>query len=181
MRQKLSATILQAPSRPLIKFRQYSSSIISPSLGAGGNIVVSFSSLVIKKSGTADAHFYIYEAGGYGSWDAYVLNDGSTWVKATSVFSDLNPTAATTIRGSIIGYDVDVIDSTEDTFRYVKIVDTRLTSSFAAPGSDIDAIVLTSAKSLGTEIFVDTDSRNGKVYNLYQIDGSANETGHFGA
>lgn len=150
----------------------YTAGVNTFSLGAGGNIVVGFGLNAIKKSGTSDADFYIYEVGTYESWNTFVSNDGVTWTKATPSFTEINPASSntTTSRGSIIGYDIDVISSEEESFRYVKIVDTSLSSYSGSAGADIDAIVLTSVKVLGTEVFVDTDSRNGKVYNLYQND-----------
>ncbi|WP_072570104.1 cell envelope biogenesis protein OmpA [Enterobacter sp. SA187] len=143
------------------------------SLGTGGNVVLGFSPDAIKKSGTPDADFYIYEVGQYESWDAYLSNDGTNWIKATASFSNVNPQPASSTsftRGSVIGYDVDLISGTADSFRYVKIVDTSLSTYAGSGGSDIDAVVVTSAKALGHDVLVDTDSRNGKVYNLYQND-----------
>lgn len=143
------------------------------SLGTGGSLVLGFSPDAIKKNGTADADFYIYEVGQYESWDAYVSNDGTNWIKASPAFSNVNPQPAnstTFTRGSVVGYDVDRISGSDDSFRYVKIVDTSLTTYAGSGGSDIDAVVVTSANSMGTDVFVDTDSRNGKVYNLYQND-----------
>lgn len=162
----------KVPERVLGAPNHYSAGESTFSLGAAGSVVVRFSPLGIKKSGTADADFYVYEVGTYESWDAYVSNDGKTWVKATPVFKEINPASdkVTTNRGSVIGYDVDVIDSAEDSFIYVKIVDTSLSTYTNSPGADIDAIVVASAKVLGSEVFVDTDALNGKVYNLYQND-----------
>ncbi|AVT58205.1 cell envelope biogenesis protein OmpA [Pectobacterium versatile] len=162
----------KVPERVLGEPTVYSTGNTSLSLGSAGSMVVGFTPYAIKKSGTADADFYIYEVGIYESWDAYVSTDGNLWIKATAVFTEINPEPDSIVatRGSVIGYDVDVIDSKEDSFAYLKIVDTSLSSYKGSAGSDIDSIVITSAKALGTEIFVDTDSRNGKVYNLYQND-----------
>ncbi|WP_233970978.1 cell envelope biogenesis protein OmpA [Pectobacterium versatile] len=162
----------KVPERILGEPNRYSANENILSLGAAGNVVVRFTPYAIKKSGTADADLYVYEAGTYESWDAYVSNDGSEWIKATPVFQAINPASAqtTTNRGSVIGYDVDVIDSESDSFTYLKIIDTSLSKYADSPGADLDAIVLTSAKALGMEVFIDTDSRNGKVYNLYQND-----------
>ncbi|MDG0802702.1 cell envelope biogenesis protein OmpA [Pectobacterium polaris] len=160
------------PKRALGAPNRYSSGETTLSLGAAGSLVLRFSPLAIKKSGTVDADFYVYEVGTYESWDAYVSMDGNEWIKATPVFKDINPALGNvaTNRGSVIGYDVDVIDSISDSFAYLKIVDTSLSTYANSPGADIDAVVVTSAKALGSEVFVDTDSRNGTIYNLYQND-----------
>ncbi|MCL6334757.1 cell envelope biogenesis protein OmpA [Pectobacterium carotovorum subsp. carotovorum] len=160
------------PKRALGAPNRYSSGETTFSLGAAGSLVLRFSPLAIKKGGTVDADFYVYEVGTYESWDAYVSVDGNEWIKATPVFKDINPAPGNvaTNRGSVIGYDVDVIESTSDSFAYLKIVDTSLSTYADSPGADIDAVVVTSAKALGSEVFVDTDSRNGTIYNLYQND-----------
>ncbi|QHP80909.1 cell envelope biogenesis protein OmpA [Pectobacterium odoriferum] len=160
------------PKRALGAPNRYSSGETTFSLGAAGSLVLRFSPLAIKKGGTVDADFYVYEVGTYESWDAYVSVDGNEWIKATPVFKDINPAPSNvaTNRGSVIGYDVDVIESTSDSFAYLKIVDTSLSTYADSPGADIDAVVVTSAKALGSEVFVDTDSRNGTIYNLYQND-----------
>ncbi|AIU88086.1 cell envelope biogenesis protein OmpA [Pectobacterium odoriferum] len=160
------------PKRALGAPNIYSSGETTFSLGAAGSLVLRFSPLAIKKGGTVDADFYVYEVGIYESWDAYVSVDGNEWIKATPVFKDINPAPSNvaTNRGSVIGYDVDVIESTSDSFAYLKIVDTSLSTYADSPGADIDAVVVTSAKVLGSEVFVDTDSRNGTIYNLYQND-----------
>ncbi|MDE8741460.1 cell envelope biogenesis protein OmpA [Pectobacterium polaris] len=160
------------PKRALGAPNRYSSGEATFSLGAAGSLVLRFSPLAIKKGGTVDADFYVYEVGTYESWDAYVSVDGNEWIKATPVFKDINPAPGNvaTNRGSVIGYDVDVIESTSDSFAYLKIVDTSLSTYANSPGADIDAVVVTSAKALGSEVFIDTDSRNGTIYNLYQND-----------
>ncbi|MEI7261317.1 cell envelope biogenesis protein OmpA [Pectobacterium carotovorum] len=160
------------PKRALGAPNRYSSGEATLSLGAAGSLVLRFSPLAIKKGGTVDADFYVYEVGTYESWDAYVSVDGNEWIKATPVFKDINPAPGNvaTNRGSVIGYDVDAIESTSDSFAYLKIVDTSLSTYADSPGADIDAVVVTSAKALGSEVFIDTDSRNGTIYNLYQND-----------
>ncbi|AIU88084.1 hypothetical protein BCS7_07970 [Pectobacterium odoriferum] len=72
------------------------------------------------------------------------------WVIFTSVLT-INPASAqtTTNRGSVIGYNVDVIDSESDSFTYLKIIDTSLSKYADSLGADLDAIVLTIAKALG--------------------------------
>lgn len=158
------------PSRALGAPNYYSASEQPFSLGPGGNVVLSFDPLVIKKSGTSDADFYVYEEAGYESWDVYVSNDGVNWIKAPVAFQDINPAPlqTTTNRGSVVGYDVDSLASSNGTFAYVKLVDTSNTTFSGTPGSDIDAVVITSSQAAGTDVLVDTDSRNGKVYDLYQ-------------
>ncbi|MCU5772841.1 cell envelope biogenesis protein OmpA [Erwiniaceae bacterium BAC15a-03b] len=139
-------------------------------LGPGGNVVLSFEPLAIKKNGTNAADFFIYEEAVYDSFDAYVSNDGVNWLKAPVAFQDINPTpsGSATTRGSVIGFDVDSLASITGSFALVKIVDTSRTTGGNAPGADIDAVVVTSAENLGSDVLVDTDSRNGVVYDLYQ-------------
>ncbi|YCH28980.1 cell envelope biogenesis protein OmpA [Erwinia sp. D4-22] len=157
------------PKRALGEPNLYSKNEAVFALGAGGNVVLKFDPLAIKKSGTPEADFYVYEEGPFESFDAYVSTDGEQWIKATPSFKDINPASPTTAtnRGSVIGYDVDVIDSDVSAFSYVKIVDTSM-STYSNPGADIDAVVLTSAQAAGADVLVDTDSRNGIVYDLYQ-------------
>ena len=145
-------------------------------LGNSGSIVVGFSPFIIKPSGDNSADFYIYEVETYEPWDAYVSNDLENWVKAPVVFKDVTATTGGTKgRGSVVGYDVDAISAT-DTYKYVKIVDTSNSGFANSAGSDIDAVVVTSAVYSGNGAIVDTDSRNGLVYNLM----SDQETGAVG-
>lgn len=139
-------------------------------LGPGGNVVLSFEPLAIIKNGTNAADFFVYEEAVYESFDAYVSNDGLTWIKAPVAFQDINPTPSgqATTRGSVIGFDVDSLASTTGSFAFVKVVDTSRTTGGNAPGADIDSVVVTSAENLGFDVLVDTDSRNGVVYDLYQ-------------
>lgn len=136
------------------------------SLGKNGSLIMGFGANAIQKNGTSEGELYIYEVGTYESWDAYVSSDGKTWHKATPTFEKFP--SVPTKGGSVIGYDLDLIDSAEDTFSFVKIVDT---STFVQPttaGPDLDGIVITSAKNLGHKVNVDTDSLDGTVYDLHQ-------------
>lgn len=136
------------------------------SLGNSGSVVVSFSPFVIKPSGNNAADFYVYEIETYEKWDVFVSNDLKDWLPVKEVFKDVTPTSSGAKgRGSVVGYDVDGINAT-DTYKYVKIVDTSNSGYPNTPGSDIDAVVVTSALYSGNGIIVDTDSRNGLVYNL---------------
>lgn len=158
------------PKRTLGEPNLYSKNEPVFALGAGGSLVLKFDPLAIKKNGTQEADFYVYEEGPFESFDAYVSTDGENWIKATSSFRDINPASPTTPtnRGSVIGYDVDVIGSEVAVYSYVKIVDTSM-STYSNPGADIDAVVITSAEKMeGEKIFYDTDARNNKVFNLYK-------------
>lgn len=138
------------------------------SLGNSGNIVLSFYPYSIKPSGSSEADVYVYEEGAYDSWDAYVSNDQENWTKLTAVFSDVTSTDPDNVdptRGSVVGYDVDLLSSTAS-YKYLKIVDTSNTTDAPTAGSDIDAVVVTSAQYSVGGTLVDTDSRNSTVYNL---------------
>lgn len=141
-------------------------------LGPSGNVVLSFEPMAIKKGGNSDADFFVYEEAVYDSFEAYVSTDGTNWQKAPVAFQDINPTpqGSATTRGSVLGFDVDSLTSASGTFPYVKIVDTSKSTGGNAPGADIDAVVVTSAQAAGNDVLVDTDSRNGVVYDLYQND-----------
>ncbi len=135
-------------------------------LGNSGSIVVSFSPFIIKPSGDNSADFYVYEVETYEPWDAYVSNDLENWEKVPAVFKDVTSTSGGTKgRGSVVGYDVDAISAAQ-TYKYLKIVDTSNSGFADSAGSDIDAVVVTSAVYAGNGKIVDTDSRNGLVYNL---------------
>lgn len=166
------ATGYNVPSHALGAPNYFSENETAFALGPSGNVVLSFEPMAIKKSGTADADFYVYEEAVYDSFEAYVSNDGTTWQKAPVVFQDINPTpqGSATTRGSVLGFDVDSLNSSEGTFTYVKIVDTSKSTGGNAPGADIDAVVVTNSQALGKDVLVDTDSRNGVVYDLYQND-----------
>lgn len=160
------------PSHALGAPNYFSENETAFALGPSGNVVLSFEPLAIKKGGNANADFYVYEEAVYDSFDAYVSTDSTNWQKAPVVFQDINPTpqGAATTRGSVLGFDVDSLTSSDGTFTYVKIVDISKSTGGNAPGADIDAVVLTSAQAAGKNVLVDTDSRNGVIYDLYQND-----------
>ncbi|AUX93578.1 cell envelope biogenesis protein OmpA [Mixta gaviniae] len=128
----------------------------------GGYIILEFDPYALLPDGTNNAEVYVYEAETYESWDAYVSNDLTTWTKLSPSFKSLSSGQAG--HGSVIGYDLDAYKAVAPTFKYMKIVDTAGTTG----GSDIDAVVQTSGIYIGADKLIDTDSRNGKVYDLYQ-------------
>lgn len=130
------------------------------SLGRGGNIVISMEPMELQGDGTTAPDFYVYEYVDYNSWDTYVSSDNENWIKLESVSSSKNST------GTVKGYDVDEINNGQ--FPYIKIVDTSNESGSSSAGADIDGVVIASAKRSTEENIVDTDSRNGTVYNLEQ-------------
>ncbi|ECE0486502.1 cell envelope biogenesis protein OmpA [Salmonella enterica subsp. enterica] len=131
----------------------------SPSLGRSGELVLSTAPMIITGDKTETADFYVYEATNPESWDTYVSTDNETWVKLASVWSAQNS------RGTVKGYDVDSILS-GGSFPYVKLVDTSNSSGNDSAGADINAIVIANAQYTGKGTIVDTDSRNGMVFNL---------------
>nr|WP_159465411.1 cell envelope biogenesis protein OmpA [Scandinavium goeteborgense] len=135
-------------------------------LGQGGSLVLAFTPFEIKPSGTSESDFYVYEVNTYEPWDAYVSNDMINWVKATPSFSDTtDESGGSKGRGSVVGYDIDAISPTTN-YKYVKIVDTSNSTFTNTAGSDIDAVLTTSGQYTGGGTIVDTDSRNGMVFNL---------------
>ena len=130
------------------------------SLGRGGNIVISMEPMELQGDGTTAPDFYVYEYVDYNSWDTYVSSDNENWIKLESVSSSKNST------GTVKGYNVDEINNGK--FPYIKIVDTSNESGTSSAGADIDGVVISSAKRSTEENIVDTDSRNGTVYNLEQ-------------
>lgn len=64
----------------------------------------------------------------------------------------------------IRGYDLDKAKLAN--YHYIKIVDTSNESGSKSAGADIDAIVLANSVSSEQSKVIDTDSRNGLVFNL---------------
>lgn len=135
----------------------------STALGRGGEIVLSTAPTTLIGDETAAADFYVYEGVEYESWDTFVSTDNETWAKVDPVSSAKNS------QGTVKGYDVDVV-SQGGTFPYIKIVDTSNSAGTTSAGADIDGIALVSTKYSGTGAAVDTDSRNGIVYDLMKDD-----------
>ncbi|QKN80775.1 cell envelope biogenesis protein OmpA [Scandinavium goeteborgense] len=133
------------------------------SLGGGGNVVLSTGDLTLHTDGTDGtdaADFYVYEHKLLESWDTYVSKDNLTWEKIEPVSTQSNSI------GNVDGYDLDSLGSDSDGYNYIKLVDTSFSSTTATSGADIDGVVLATAKYSGGGELVDTDSRNGTIYNL---------------
>lgn len=130
------------------------------SLGRLGSLVLSSGDYQFHADGTDEADFYIYEHLQVESWDTYVSTDSNTWLKVEPTFNVKNGV------GSVNGYDLDALGSMGSQYQYVKVVDTSNSSGTTSSGSDIDGVVFVSAKYSGASQVVDTDSRNGIVYNL---------------
>ena len=128
------------------------------SLGRGGSIVVTMAPMSLIGDTTSAADFYVYEYKVYNSWDTYVSSDNETWLKIDPVSTEENST------GTVKGYDVDSLGASS--YPYIKLVDTSNESGSSSAGADIDGIVIASAKATADESIVDTDSRNGMIYNL---------------
>lgn len=130
------------------------------SLGRGGSIVVTMAPMALIGDTTSAADFYVYEYKVYNSWDTYVSSDNKTWLKIAPVSSEENNT------GTVKGYDVDSLGASP--YPYIKLIDTSNESGASSAGADIDGIVIASAKQSAEYNIVDTDTRNGKVFNLEQ-------------
>jgi hypothetical protein len=130
------------------------------SLGRGGNLVLSTGAMKLTGDGTDAADFYVYEHKEVEAWDTYVSVDNATWVKIVPTSSVKNST------GTVNGYNVDALGSDGTQYQYIKFVDTSNSAGASSAGADIDGVVLTSAKYSGGGLIVDTDSRNGEVFNL---------------
>jgi len=128
--------------------------------GTAGSIVLSFGDRDVRADGTDESEVYVYETDYYEPWDVYASNDMENWTKLEVGLSQINGTNVTG-SGSVIGYDLD--KSGLDTFKYIKVVDA---GTNGGAGPDVDAVVLTHTKFTGGGIVVDTDSRNGTVFNL---------------
>lgn len=128
-------------------------------LGRLGSIVLNTAPLSIVSDGTSAADFYVYEGAEYESWDTFVSVDNETWVKVEPVSSAENSV------GTVKGYDVDSI-SPSGKYPYIKLIDTSNSAGDTSSGADIDAVVIASAQYTGGGEIVDTDSRNGEVFNL---------------
>lgn len=129
------------------------------SLGRLGSVTLSTKPMALKGNGTTDADFYIYEGGQYESWDVYVSNDNTNWIKVPPISTATNST------GSVVGYDIDTA-STTGSYSYFKIVDTSNSSGTSSAGADIDSVLLVGADYAGGGEIVDTDSLDGTVFNL---------------
>jgi hypothetical protein len=128
-------------------------------LGRSGSLVLSSLPMSVKGDNTAAADMYVYEHGLYESWDVYVSTDTQTWLKVESV------STATNSVGTVRGYDIDSISS-DTTYPYIKLIDTSNSAGTTTSGADIDGIVIAHAKYNADGSIVDTDSRNGVIYNL---------------
>jgi len=133
---------------------------LTVSLGGGGTLVLSTGDLTLFTGGTNAPDFYVYEHNVVEHWDTYVSKDNITWKKIAPASTQSNST------GSVYGYDLDSLGAGTNGYPYIKMIDTSFDASSASSGTDIDAVVLTTAKFSGSGKVIDTDSRNGIVYNL---------------
>lgn len=139
------------------------------SLGKGGNVIVEMS-VALQVDGTSSNELYVFESRSYETFDVYISNDQTAWTKLAASSSAIQDGA-----GSWVGFNLDGQVPTGQSYRYVRIVDTgKLGSALAGTyGSDIDAVISTAAlPSQANYKYIDTDSRNGKVYDLYQNTGT---------
>ncbi|WP_435953073.1 cell envelope biogenesis protein OmpA [Dryocola sp. BD626] len=131
---------------------------LSASLGRGGSIVLTMEPMVLTGDGTSAADFYIYEAVVYNSWDTFVSADNKSWTKVDSISTQANS------KGTVKGYDIDTVGDLS--YRYVKIVDTSNESGSTSAGADIDSLLVAHAEYTSSLKIIDTDTRNGLVFNL---------------
>ncbi|WP_034946146.1 hypothetical protein [Erwinia oleae] len=135
------------------------------SMGMGGNVIVEMDS-PLRADSTSANELYVFESRSYETFDVYVSVDQTTWTKLAITSSAIQNGA-----GSWVGFNLDGQVTQGVLYPYVRIVDTGKQGSTVAGtyGADIDAVVATAASpSQASYKFIDTDSRNGKVYDLYQ-------------
>lgn len=135
------------------------------SLGKGGSVIVEMDS-AIQADGTSASELYVFESRSYETFDVYISNDRTNWTKLAISSSAIQDGA-----GSWVSFNLDGQVSPGQAYRYVRIVDTGKVGSMVAGtyGADIDAVVSTAALPAEANYkYFDTDSRNGKVYDLYQ-------------
>lgn len=135
------------------------------SLGKGGNVIVEMS-VPLQADGTSAKELYVFESRTYETFDVYISDDQTTWKKLA-----ISGSAIQDGPGSWVGFNLDGQVTAGQSYRYVRIVDTgnqgsTLTGTY---GADIDAVISTATSpSQASYKYIDTDSRNGKVYDLYQ-------------
>ncbi|WP_246316613.1 cell envelope biogenesis protein OmpA [Scandinavium goeteborgense] len=130
----------------------------SLSLGRSGDIVLTTSPMSVSGDKTSASDFYVYESVAYSAFDVYVSDDNINWTKMEVAYSANNST------GTVHGFDIDSLGA--GTYKFIKIVDTSNESGSTSAGADIDGIVIASDKYTGAGEIVDTDTRNGTVFNL---------------
>lgn len=143
------------------------------SLGLSGSIIGSFKPYVLKGDGTNAAELYVYEWGWFDNFEVYISKDETNWIKLTEVSEGKNSPHQDG-RGSWVGYDVDTTGGSVDLYPFVKVVDlgTQKSNPPGSSGADIDSVVITNGQFIGGGLIVDTDSRNGQVFNLELAKGS---------
>ncbi|MBN3080053.1 cell envelope biogenesis protein OmpA [Pectobacterium polaris] len=134
------------------------------SLGQAGNVIVEMDT-PLKSDGTSYNELYVFENRTYEKFDVYVSSDLDKWTKLKI------STSATSNKGSWVGFNLDGQVENGQMYPYVKVVDTgKMGSTIPGTfGADIDALVSTAiSPSDASYKYYDTDSLNGKVFNLYQ-------------
>ncbi|MFJ5448845.1 cell envelope biogenesis protein OmpA [Pectobacterium carotovorum] len=134
------------------------------SLGQGGNVIIEMDT-PLKSDGTHYNELYVFESRTYEKFDVYVSSDLDSWTKLKI------STSATSNKGSWVGFNLDGQVEDGQLYPYVKVVDTgKMGSTIPGTfGADIDALVSTAiSPSDASYKYYDTDSLNGKVFNLYQ-------------
>ncbi|MEG1090823.1 MAG: hypothetical protein RSE38_05805 [Acinetobacter sp.] len=129
-------------------------------LGDGGILILGFEPYEISGDGTDASDFSVIEQGEVEKFSTFVSTDETNWVQLYPVYSKTNSA------GSTYGFDVDAISGETNHYKYVKLVDTSNTPGPNYAGADIVGAVITSGSYVGGGDIVDTDSRNGIVYNL---------------
>lgn len=139
----------------------------SLSLGKKGNVVVQVGPNALKADGTSANDLYVFESSWWESFDVYVSTDNVNFTKLTPTTQSIT----TTGKGSWLGFNLDGQVDPYQAYPFIKVVDTSNSTSTVAgtDGADIDAVVIMSAVTpAGNNVFYDTDSDGGSVYNLYQ-------------
>ncbi|QKN80776.1 cell envelope biogenesis protein OmpA [Scandinavium goeteborgense] len=129
-------------------------------LGDGGTLILGFDPFVITGDKTSAPDFSIIEQSEREIFSVFISADKENWIEVKPVYKEYNSA------GSTYGFDVDAVEGQENQYKYVKLVDASFSAGSSYAGADIVGAVVTSGKYVGGGVVVDTDSRNGIVYNL---------------